>query len=118
MVHPKTGRVYIASKNEDGGHLYEGPPTLSAAGRQHLPADRRRRLWVTDGAFSPGRHAGWCCAATSAASDVPLERTAAAAAQGSASLSVPLQRQGESVTFTPGRRRADVRQRGRAEQRW
>ncbi len=30
MVHPKTGRVYIASKNEDGGGLYEGPAKLTA----------------------------------------------------------------------------------------
>lgn len=52
MVHPKTGRIYIASKNEDGGGLYEGPATLSAGGTNVF-----RRLgevpWVTDGAFSP-----------------------------------------------------------------
>lgn len=52
MVHPKTGRVYIASKNEDGGGLYEGPATLSASGTNTF-----RRIgevpWVTDGAFSP-----------------------------------------------------------------
>ncbi|MBT2398543.1 esterase-like activity of phytase family protein [Streptomyces sp. ISL-100] len=52
MVHPKTGRVYIASKNEDGGGLYEGPARLSAGGTNVF-----RRVgkvpWVTDGAFSP-----------------------------------------------------------------
>ncbi|WP_434591169.1 WD40 repeat domain-containing protein [Streptomyces sp. A5-4] len=52
MVHPKTGRVYIASKNEDGGGLYEGPAQLSAGGTNTF-----RRVgevpWVTDGAFSP-----------------------------------------------------------------
>jgi hypothetical protein len=52
MVHPVTGRVYIASKNEDGGGLYEGPGTLSASGTNVF-----RRIgevpWVTDGAFSP-----------------------------------------------------------------
>ncbi|KIF00521.1 membrane protein [Streptomyces sp. RSD-27] len=52
MVHPVTGRVYIASKNEQGGGLYEGPETLSADGRNVF-----RRVaevpWVTDGAFSP-----------------------------------------------------------------
>ncbi|WP_274559859.1 WD40 repeat domain-containing protein [Streptomyces spiramyceticus] len=52
MVHPKTGRVYIASKNEDGGGLYEGPAQLSARGTNVF-----RRIddvpWVTDGAFSP-----------------------------------------------------------------
>ncbi|MEU8775052.1 WD40 repeat domain-containing protein [Streptomyces sp. NPDC048606] len=52
MVHPVTGRVYIASKNERGGGLYEGPERLSADGRNVF-----RRIgdvpWVTDGAFSP-----------------------------------------------------------------
>ncbi|WP_069171308.1 hypothetical protein [Streptomyces griseus] len=52
MVHPKTGRVYIASKNEDGGGLYEGPEELSTGGTNVF-----RRVgevpWVTDGAFSP-----------------------------------------------------------------
>ncbi|MEU8524490.1 MULTISPECIES: YncE family protein [Streptomyces] len=52
MVHPKTGRVYIASKKEDGGGLYEGPAKLSTKGTNTF-----RRIaevpWVTDGAFSP-----------------------------------------------------------------
>ncbi|MEF9884593.1 WD40 repeat domain-containing protein [Streptomyces sp. P9-A4] len=52
MVHPKTGRVYIASKNEDGGGLYAGPERLSSSGTNVF-----RKVdevpWVTDGAFSP-----------------------------------------------------------------
>ncbi|MFF1559911.1 WD40 repeat domain-containing protein [Streptomyces sp. NPDC058279] len=52
MVHPVTGRVYIASKNERTGGLYEGPDRLSADGTNVF-----RRIadvpWVTDGAFSP-----------------------------------------------------------------
>ncbi|MFG3284245.1 WD40 repeat domain-containing protein [Streptomyces sp. NPDC048111] len=52
MVHPRTGRVYIASKRENGGGLYEGPARLSASGTNVF-----RRVgevpWVTDGAFSP-----------------------------------------------------------------
>ncbi|MFD9287374.1 WD40 repeat domain-containing protein [Streptomyces sp. NPDC060030] len=52
MVHPVTGRVYIASKNEDGGGLYEGPQKLTTGGNNVF-----RRVgevpWVTDGAFSP-----------------------------------------------------------------
>ncbi|MFF3216446.1 WD40 repeat domain-containing protein [Streptomyces sp. NPDC002886] len=52
MVHPVTGRVYIASKDEKAGGLYEGPATLSASGTNTF-----RRIgdvpWVTDGAFSP-----------------------------------------------------------------
>lgn len=52
MVHPVTGRVYIASKDERAGGLYEGPAALSASGTNTF-----RRIgdvpWVTDGAFSP-----------------------------------------------------------------
>lgn len=52
MVHPVTGRVYIASKDEQAGGLYEGPEALSASGTNTF-----RRIgdvpWVTDGAFSP-----------------------------------------------------------------
>lgn len=53
LVHPKTGRVYIIDKQEDGGHLYEGPAKLSASGtnvfKPVIPVD----LWATDAAFSP-----------------------------------------------------------------
>ncbi|MFE0579287.1 MULTISPECIES: hypothetical protein [unclassified Streptomyces] len=52
MVHPVTGRVYIASKDQSKGALYEGPAKLSTGG-----ANVFRRVapvpWVTDGAFSP-----------------------------------------------------------------
>ncbi|MFJ3977937.1 WD40 repeat domain-containing protein [Streptomyces sp. NPDC090021] len=52
MVHPVTGRVYIASKDQSRGGLYEGPAELSTGG-----ANVFRRVadvpWVTDGAFSP-----------------------------------------------------------------
>ncbi|MFD7625713.1 WD40 repeat domain-containing protein [Streptomyces sp. NPDC059851] len=52
MVHPVTGRVYIASKSEDEGGLYEGPERLTTSGTNLF-----RRVadvpWVTDGAFSP-----------------------------------------------------------------
>ncbi|RSS78730.1 WD40 repeat domain-containing protein [Streptomyces sp. WAC06614] len=52
MVHPVTGRAYIASKNQNGGGLYEGPEQLSTDGSNVF-----KRIaqvpWVTDGAFSP-----------------------------------------------------------------
>ncbi|GAA3739891.1 WD40 repeat domain-containing protein [Streptomyces tremellae] len=52
MVDPVTGRVYIASKNEDGGGLYEAPARLIPTGTNvfHRVASVP---WVTDGAFSP-----------------------------------------------------------------
>ncbi|MFI7101057.1 hypothetical protein ACIBK8_16995 [Streptomyces sp. NPDC050161] len=98
MVHPKTGRVYIASKKQGGGGaLYAGPERLSTSGtnvfRKVAPID----LWVTDGAFSPdgsrlvmrsyfgARIYGW---QDGRPKDI-------------GSVGVPIQQQGESVTFTP-----------------
>lgn len=95
MVHPTTGRVYIASKKDGGGGLYEGPATLSAAGTNVF-----RRMgevpMVTDGAFSPdgkelvlrsyfsARGYAWANGKLGADHRV----------------SVPLQGQSESVTYT------------------
>ncbi|MFJ4409742.1 hypothetical protein [Streptomyces sp. NPDC088910] len=95
MVHPKTGRVYIASKNQDGGALYAGPAELSAGGVNtfHRIADVP---WVTDGAFSPD--------GTRLVLRGYLGATGYRWADGAphkiGSLDVPMQRQGESVTFT------------------
>ncbi|MFJ8676423.1 hypothetical protein [Streptomyces sp. NPDC093589] len=99
MVHPKTGRVYIASKKQDGGGaLFAGPRRLSTSGtnvfRKVAPID----VWVTDGAFSPdgtrlvmrsyfgARMYRW-------QHDRPKDDIG--------SVGVPIQQQGESVTFTP-----------------
>ncbi|MBU6534166.1 WD40 repeat domain-containing protein [Streptomyces mayonensis] len=53
LVHPETGRVYIIDKNEDGGHLYEGPAKLSASGTNTFEPTVPVDLWATDAAFSP-----------------------------------------------------------------
>ncbi len=53
VVHPKTGRVYIIDKKEDGGHLFEGPATLSASGTNYFKPIAAVDLWATDAAFSP-----------------------------------------------------------------
>ncbi|WLW54159.1 WD40 repeat domain-containing protein [Streptomyces sp. YU58] len=52
-VHPKTGRVYIIDKQEDGGHLYEGPAKLSSSGTNVYKPVAAVDLWATDAAFSP-----------------------------------------------------------------
>ncbi|WP_051951072.1 hypothetical protein [Actinacidiphila yeochonensis] len=96
MVQPRTGRVYIASKKEDGGHLYEGPARLSASGVNvfHSIGDVP---WVTDGAFSPDgsrlvlRGYFW-------ATDY---RWSGDRPHQAGQLDVPVQPQGESVAFTP-----------------
>lgn len=53
IVHPKTGRVYIIDKQEDGGHLYEGPAKLSTSGTNVFEPVKPVDLWATDAAFSP-----------------------------------------------------------------
>ncbi|GHB36770.1 hypothetical protein GCM10010377_29650 [Streptomyces viridiviolaceus] len=53
VVHPKTGRVYVIDKQEDGGHLYEGPAKLSASGTNVFRPTAAVDLWATDAAFSP-----------------------------------------------------------------
>ncbi|MFJ3926407.1 WD40 repeat domain-containing protein [Streptomyces sp. NPDC090022] len=53
MVHPVTGRVYIASKDKEKGGLYEGPEKLTAGGASNVFRRVADVPWVTDGAFSP-----------------------------------------------------------------
>nr|WSX51233.1 WD40 repeat domain-containing protein [Streptomyces sp. NBC_00974] len=96
MVHPVTGRVYIASKDERAGGLYEGPEELSASGTNTF-----RRIgdvpWVTDGAFSPdgGRLAlrGYLWAKTYPWKDGRM-------AGDGEQVAAPWQGQAESATYT------------------
>ncbi|MFH9852516.1 WD40 repeat domain-containing protein [Streptomyces althioticus] len=96
VVHPRTGRVYLIDKHEDGGHLYEGPAKLSPKGDNVFRPIAPVELWTTDAALSPdgqdlavrgyfgGIHYAW--------NGGKLERKGR--------LSVPLQGQGESVTYS------------------
>ncbi|MEV7885871.1 WD40 repeat domain-containing protein [Streptomyces sp. NPDC002817] len=96
IVHPRTGRVYIIDKQEDGGHLYEGPAKLSTSGANVFKPVAPVDLWATDAAFSPdgqqlavrGYFGGiwydWN------GGDIKREGR----------LDVPLQGQGESVTYS------------------
>ncbi|MFG2892039.1 hypothetical protein [Streptomyces sp. NPDC048248] len=97
MVHPKTGRVYLASKKEGGGGaLYEGPAHLTTSGtntfRKVAPID----LWVTDGAFSPD---GTRLVMRSYFG-ARIYRWQDGRPKDIGSVGVPIQQQGESVTFT------------------
>lgn len=98
MVHPKTGRVYIASKSQNKkGAIYAGPEQLSPSGVNTFSRVARTEVWATDGAFSPdgtrlvlrgyfgGEMFRWRNGKP-AALDTPV--------------SVPVAGQGESVTFT------------------
>ncbi|WNM35989.1 WD40 repeat domain-containing protein [Streptomyces sp. Li-HN-5-11] len=96
VVHPKTGRVYIIDKNENGGHLFEGPARLSPSGtnifRPIAPID----LWATDAAFSPDGTQlavrGYFGGIYYAWNGGRIRREGM--------LDVPLQQQGESVTYS------------------
>jgi len=96
MVHPKTGRVYIIDKKEDGGHLYEGPARLSVSGDNIFKPVAPVDLWATDAAFSPdGRQLavrGYFGGIAYDWNGGRIKKTGR--------LDVPLQRQGESVTYS------------------
>ncbi|RMB83285.1 WD40 repeat domain-containing protein [Streptomyces shenzhenensis] len=95
-VHPKTGRVYLIDKKEDGGHLYEGPEQLSASGTNVFEPIAPVDLWATDAAFSPdGRQLavrGYFGGILYDWNGSDIRRRDR--------LDVPLQRQGESVTYS------------------
>jgi len=97
VIHPKTGRAYIVSKNEDGGGLYEGPKTLSASGVNIFRRIADIPLWATDAAFSPDGTR----LVVRGYFNAEMYRWSGGAPHDIGDLDVPLQRQGESVTFTP-----------------
>ncbi|MFJ8946447.1 WD40 repeat domain-containing protein [Streptomyces sp. NPDC102395] len=96
VVHPKTGRVYIIDKQEEGGHLYEGPARLSASGvnvfRPVAPVD----LWATDAALSPD---GRRLAVRGYFGGIDYDWNGGRPER-LGRLDLPLQRQGESVSFS------------------
>jgi hypothetical protein len=96
-IHPKTGRAYIVSKNEDGGGLYEGPKTLSPSGVNIFKRIADIPLWATDAAFSPDGTR----LVVRGYFNAEMYRWSGGAPHDIGDLDVPLQQQGESVTFTP-----------------
>jgi hypothetical protein len=95
-VHPRTGRVYIIDKKEDGGHLYEGPAELSSSGSNVFRPVAAVDLWATDAAFSPnGKQLavrGYFGGILYDWNGGHIERRGR--------LDVPLQGQGESVSYS------------------
>ncbi|MEU8616505.1 WD40 repeat domain-containing protein [Streptomyces sp. NPDC048623] len=97
MVHPKTGRVYVASKKENGAGLYAGPERLDPT-RTNVFHRIGDVPWVTDGAFSPDGTRlvlrGYLMAKEYAWEGGRL-------ADDGTSVGAPFQGQAESVTYTP-----------------
>ena len=97
VVDPKTGRPYIVDKNEEGGHLFEGPATLSSTHANIFRPVATVDLWATDAAISPdGRQLavrGYFGGVYYAWNGGRIKREG--------QLDVPLQGQGESVSYSP-----------------
>ncbi|MEU9405420.1 WD40 repeat domain-containing protein [Streptomyces sp. NPDC048281] len=96
IVHPKTGRVYIIDKKEDGGHLYEGPATLSPTGTNIFKPVATVDLWATDAAFSPD---GTQLAVRGYFGGIYYDWNGGKIKR-EGRLDVPLQKQGESITYS------------------
>ena len=96
IVHPKTGRVYIIDKKEDGGHLFEGPATLSSSGTNYFKPIAAVDLWATDAAFSPN---GQQLAVRGYLGGIYYDWNGGKIKR-EGRLDVPLQGQGESVSYS------------------
>ncbi|MFJ3232327.1 WD40 repeat domain-containing protein [Streptomyces sp. NPDC086787] len=96
VVHPKTGRVYIIDKDEDGGHLYEGPAKLSTSGSNTFKPVAPVDLWATDAAFSPN---GTQLAVRGYFGGIRYDWNGGRIER-KERLEVPLQGQGESITYS------------------
>ncbi|NJP99953.1 hypothetical protein HCK00_05225 [Streptomyces sp. PLAI1-29] len=97
MVHPETGRMYIVSKKQEGGALYEGPAEPSTSGINTFRRIADLSDWATDAAFSPDGSRlvvrGYFGGSAYRWRDGRPEKLGTRPG-------VPVQRQGESVTFT------------------
>ncbi|MFF2201438.1 WD40 repeat domain-containing protein [Streptomyces sp. NPDC058145] len=96
LVHPETGRVYIIDKKEDGGHLFEGPSTLSTSGANIFRPVAAVDLWATDAAFSPD---GRQLAVRGYFGGIYYDWNGGRIKR-AGRLDVPLQGQGESLTYS------------------
>ncbi|MET7476369.1 WD40 repeat domain-containing protein [Streptomyces sp. NPDC005648] len=96
VVDPKTGRPYIIDKNEDGGHLFEGPAKLSSSGTNIFRPVATVDLWATDAAISPN---GRQLAVRGYFGGIYYDWNGGRIKR-EGRLDVPLQGQGESVTYS------------------
>jgi hypothetical protein len=94
LVDPKRNRLYLASKDEAGGRLYQAPAALRGDRVNLLRRVRRVPALVTDGAFSPdGR--------LLVLRDYGAAHLYAASGRRLATVPLPFQPQGESIAFAP-----------------
>jgi hypothetical protein len=93
LVDPQSNRLYLASKDEAGGRLYQAPAALRGDRVNLLRRVRRVPALVTDGAFSPdGR--------LLVLRDYGAAYLFRASGRRLATVPLPLQPQGESIAFS------------------
>jgi hypothetical protein len=93
LVDPRGNRLYVASKDEAGGSLYQAPAALRGDRVNLLRRVGRAPALVTDGGFSPdGR--------TLVLRDYQAAHVYAASGGRLATVPLPLQQQGESIAFS------------------
>lgn len=93
LVHPVTGRLYVVSKKQRGAAIYQAPERLSTTGVNTLRRIAGINLQVTDGAFSPDGQRFVLRGYFNAKEYAPPARELG-------QVPIPLQRQGEGLTYT------------------
>lgn len=98
MINPRTNRLYIASKLF-GGKIYEAPARLRTSGFNVMRKVGDAPAIATDGAFSPDGRT--CVIRTYMGARLYSVGPDGRPGKSLKSIDLPLQAQGESVTYTP-----------------
>lgn len=98
MINPRTNRLYIASKLF-GGKLYEAPARLRTGGFNTMRKVGDAPAIATDGAFSPDGRT--CVIRTYFGARLYAVGADGRPRKSLKSIDLPMQAQGESVTYTP-----------------
>jgi hypothetical protein len=107
LVHPRTGRLYVVSKELFGGQIFAAPVTLRADRPNRLTPVGHTEGLVTDGAFFPdGRHALLRSYANARVYDTDRW-------QPTAGMPLPDQQQGEGLAMAPSGNQVLVSTEGR-----
>jgi hypothetical protein len=111
LIDPRSGRLYVASKQASGAGLYQAPAVLRSDRDNLLRRVAGAPPWITDGAFAPdGR--------TFVLRDYLAAHVYRAPGRLLASFPLPPQLRGESITYTPDGRALLVGSEGVASQIW
>ncbi|MEU8797813.1 hypothetical protein [Spirillospora sp. NPDC048819] len=98
MINPRTNRIYIASKLF-GGKVYEGPAKLRTSGFNIMRKVRDAPSMATDGAFAPDGRT--CVIRTYFGARLYSVKPDGNPGESLKSIGLPMQSQGESVTYAP-----------------